>query len=160
MTIATHTDRARPVFRSRWERRLGKVESPIEGLFLESFCAQAEEWGYHVGKSARLANSTILVAPQKWIDQRRVDFLITFAFHGVAIELAVECDGHAFHERTKAQAAHDRRRDRELQRAGFEVFRFTGSELHRDPARCGFEVLDAIMEFQTGVILKAMEASP
>ena len=47
--------------------------------------------------------------------------------------LIVECDGHDFHERTKEQAARDRERDRAAQLAGMEIFRFTGSELWRDP---------------------------
>jgi hypothetical protein len=50
--------------------------------------------------------------------------------------LIVECDGHDFHERTKEQAARDRERDRNAQLEGIEIFRFTGSELWRDPLGC------------------------
>jgi hypothetical protein len=56
--------------------------------------------------------------------------------------LIVECDGHDFHERTKEQAANDRSRDRAAMLAGFEVFRFTGSELWRDPWGCGKQIYD------------------
>ena len=44
--------------------------------------------------------------------------------------LVVEVDGHDFHERTKEQAQRDKTRDRDLQAAGFIVFRFTGREVH------------------------------
>lgn len=54
--------------------------------------------------------------------------------------LAVECDGHAYHERTKEQAAHDRTRDRALQADGLAVFRFTGSQLYNDPLGCAAEI--------------------
>jgi hypothetical protein len=55
--------------------------------------------------------------------------------------LIVECDGHDFHERTKEQAARDRDRDRQAQLAGIEIFRFTGSEIWRDPLGCATQVL-------------------
>jgi very-short-patch-repair endonuclease len=54
--------------------------------------------------------------------------------------VVVECDGHDFHERTREQAAHDKRRDRYMQAAGWRVLRFTGSEIHRDAARCADEI--------------------
>jgi very-short-patch-repair endonuclease len=52
------------------------------------------------------------------------------------MRLAVEVDGHEFHEKTKDQAARDKRRDRELQQEGWNVFRFTGSEVWRVPFGC------------------------
>jgi hypothetical protein len=55
--------------------------------------------------------------------------------------LIVECDGHDFHERTKEQAARDRERDRASQIAGMEIYRFTGSELWRNPLGCAEQVI-------------------
>lgn len=71
-----------------------------------------------------------------------VDFLISVSgVDGVAAAwLAIECDGHEFHERTKEQAARDRARDRALQEAGLTIFRFTGSEIYRDPFGCADQV--------------------
>lgn len=54
--------------------------------------------------------------------------------------IAVELDGHDFHERTKEQVTERNRRDRALQDAGWRVFHFSGSELVRDPERCVREV--------------------
>lgn len=59
-------------------------------------------------------------------------------------QLAVECDGHDFHERTKEQARRDKGRDRKLVAAGVQVVRFTGSEIFADPLRCGGWVLDTL----------------
>jgi very-short-patch-repair endonuclease len=59
---------------------------------------------------------------------------------GETARIAIECDGHNFHERTKEQAEHDRSRDRDLQAAGWVVMRFTGRELYRDPGKCAGEV--------------------
>lgn len=57
-------------------------------------------------------------------------------------KVIVECDGHEFHERTKEQAAKDRARDRASVMGGYDVFRFTGSELWRDPMGCAEQVVD------------------
>lgn len=54
--------------------------------------------------------------------------------------IAIECDGHDYHERTKEQAKHDKQRDRDLQLAGWHVLRFTGSEIHNNPLKCVREV--------------------
>lgn len=72
----------------------------------------------------------------------RIDFFITYIDESKGIEehFAVECDGHDYHERTKEQAARDRRKDRNLARNGITVIRFTGSEIYRDPIGCAVEV--------------------
>lgn len=56
--------------------------------------------------------------------------------------LVIECDGHDYHERTKEQATRDRARDRKAILDGMDFFRFTGSELWRDPWGCTEQVID------------------
>jgi hypothetical protein len=51
----------------------------------------------------------------------------------IKVWLAVECDGHDYHERTAEQAARDKARDRALQALGWTVARFTGREIVADP---------------------------
>ena len=83
------------------------------------------------------------IYPQVQMWQIRVDFLIIatdWTFEPQNAMLVVECDGHDFHERTKAQAARDRRRDRLLTAAGIPFMRFTGSEIYRDSMACMIEV--------------------
>ena len=74
--------------------------------------------------------------PQAKVHVYRLDFAVL----GEGIKIAVECDGHDFHERTKEQAAHDRKRDRFLASHGWTVMRFTGSEIYRDAASCAREI--------------------
>jgi very-short-patch-repair endonuclease len=95
------------------------------------------------------AGTTLFIRPQAHVGDYRVDFLITamnlhasVASQRVWRRLVVECDGHQFHERTKEQAAKDRSRDRWLTSKDFDVYRFTGSELWRDPWACAEQVLD------------------
>lgn len=83
----------------------------------------------------------VVIAPQYHIRDHRVDFAIFV--NGIAsdeIKIVVECDGHDFHEKTKEQAARDKRRDRDLQIAGWKVLRFTGSEIWRDYYACATHV--------------------
>lgn len=97
------------------------------------------------------ASEWLVVEKQAQLPGWRVDFIV----HAYASwlrspgggtvgwkKLIVECDGHDFHERTKEQAAKDRARDREAQEQGFEIFRFTGSELWRDPIGCARQVIE------------------
>lgn len=60
------------------------------------------------------------------------------------VGVVVECDGHAFHERTPAQAEHDKRRDRFMVAAGWLVARFAGREINRNVTACALEVFDLL----------------
>lgn len=75
----------------------------------------------------------------------KLDFVFQYA-HAL---LAIECDGHDFHDRTKQQASSDRARDRELLLLGVPTIRFTGSDIHTDANRCAVEALrifDSLIE--------------
>lgn len=74
----------------------------------------------------------------------RVDFLVDIWVPPLReerfVQIAVECDGHEFHEKTKEQAQRDKSRDRDLQAEGITVLRFTGSEIWLNPRSCADEV--------------------
>lgn len=105
----------------------------------------------------------LYVTSQKEIARYRVDFALTEEHesvdHAVARmtgkpeplcprisrrHLAVECDGHDFHEKTKEQAARDKQRDRVLFNSEYPVMRFTGSEITAAPLRCAKSVMEWI----------------
>lgn len=73
---------------------------------------------------------------QAQVKRYRLDFAVVSRVG----QIAIETDGHDFHERTKEQARRDKSRDRELQRLGWRVLRFTGSEVYADPNACAEEV--------------------
>ena len=89
----------------------------------------------------------LMVLPQAQIGKHRVDFLILASDHRQSIKeptwrtLVVECDGHEFHERTPDQATRDKRRDRDLQLAGHQVFRFSGRDIWRNPMFCVDQII-------------------
>ena len=76
------------------------------------------------------------------IGKYRADFLV-YSDSGKGDKIVIECDGHDFHEKTKEQAQRDKKRDRDMQIAGYKVYRFTGSEIHRTRGQCVVDCLEA-----------------
>lgn len=149
------------VARDRIECLEGICQSPIEQLLLNALAlagesGQTECTGILLADDddieARLQNehntSYLIVRPQKQLPDWRPDFVIHYFFYGYPNPvkewrtLIVECDGHDFHERTKQQAARDRRRDRQSQVGDTPILRFTGSEIWADPWECALEIIE------------------
>ena len=107
------------------------VLSPVEQIFLMEwvFChvEQKKGWSLH---------------PQKLLHTENGEFKIDFVVMGSGkSRLAIEIDGHEFHEKTKVQARNDRQRERAIMRAGHPVYRFTGSEVFANARSCVEEVV-------------------
>lgn len=138
---------SQPNYFDEYLEALKKTESPIEQLFFKSLfehlaihqLANVYEFAFRLDGSWRskypLSEGCVYVYPQLQIEKYRVDFFIETEFS----KIVIECDGHDFHERTKAQAARDRSRDRALQALGYVVLRFTGHEIHKDSVSCVLE---------------------
>lgn len=112
------------------------VTSPIEQIFLM-------EWRF-----LRIDESLdVVIKPQSTFEfdgkKYRIDFVVGWADQKQKV--AIEIDGHEFHEKTKAQAARDRARERSIIRGGYTIMRFTGSEVFSDPRRCVQEVAAFIL---------------
>ena len=88
----------------------------------------------------------IVVMSQAKIGPYRSDFLAAFnpgrsGSKSALKLLAIECDGHEFHQKTKQQAASDRARDRYFLKQGVPVMRFTGSEIWENAINCVDDVI-------------------
>lgn len=141
-----------------WLLEICNCESPIERVMLVAiysflrFATPMPVVYWSDGKGGMVDNQGpdhIMIYTQAPVGSYRVDILIvsTFSDGGkfTPIKIVVECDGHDFHERTKAQASKDKARDRELQAGGMRVFRFTGSEIWGAPNKCAREVCLALL---------------
>ena len=149
------------------------IASPIEELMLYGLIISAQSEvdnigfvvnGYAFGDYDNGADF-ICIEPQAKIDNYRADFLLTYKSSASGFEnqrqLVVECDGHDYHEKTKQQASGDKERDREMKKLGYEVFRFTGSDIWNDVYSCAKETIDMV----TGItemkrVRKAKSAKP
>lgn len=125
-------------FNSGWTA--SRIDSPIERLFFITLKIRRRMFPIFVDYFCSPE-----IEMQKVITDYPVDFLLWLP-ESAKKKVVVECDGHDFHERTKEQAARDRSRDRALQAVGYTVFRFTGSEICRDPIKCAEEVLNILEE--------------
>jgi very-short-patch-repair endonuclease len=118
-------------FAETFARLYVKCESPIETALLDQFAA------------TELNGCWVADAQVSVEGVGRVDFVLRHPSSTTAI--AIECDGHDFHERTKQQAARDRKRDRTLQALGYVVLRFTGSEIVGNRAEVCREIGQALL---------------
>ena len=154
------------------ELLVGYAESPIEKAMLFALCVAAHDVAENVrfrvdgnllGDLEELPD-VLTIEPQAKLGEYRVDFLLTFqeplpdfnhkvrlkdgteipSVKDVTVHLIVECDGHDYHDRSKEQASRDRERDRELKKLGYEVFRYTGSDIWKNPLACAMEVVEVL----------------
>ena len=116
--------------------------SPIEQLMLAGLCwiswsrqkSLVEIWD-STGTFAK-PEAAVVIAPQYRIEGHPVDFAVFVnVIADEETKIAVECDGH-WHEKSKEQAARDKRQERGVTFAGWRPLRFTGSEIWRDHKAC------------------------
>jgi very-short-patch-repair endonuclease len=111
-----------------------------------SLCSDERESTYLRGNELR----RMVICPQHSILSYRADFAMFGSGYDTSTGLwvkaqpvAIECDGHDFHEKTKQQAMRDKKRDRAIQISGLKILRYTGAEIHADPIGCAKEAFSA-----------------
>lgn len=140
------------------------VESPIErAMFSALQKVGAEEFDFDIlffTDESRRLGIPVRILLQYPIGDYRADFVVRCTYDDKRkLRIVVECDGHDFHERTKEQASHDKRRDRLFQRLGYQVFRFTGSDITKDANGCAREVMQTVMDWFSAQANESMGAA-
>lgn len=128
---------------------LAVCESPIERVFATAMVTVNETEAVdkahislrRVTEVPEVPFDGLHIYPQAGIDGYRLDFLAAYKCGDEFRLTVVELDGHDFHERTKHQASHDKRRDRHFTKKGWQVLRYTGSDVWRNPVECAREML-------------------
>lgn len=139
------------VYREFAQGLFDRCQSPIEELLLAAllceFASGEVEWHYSDGSEDKPFIGVFAdVFVQASVGKYRADFLfVKQRPDGNGERIVVECDGHDYHERTKAQARHDRSRDRWMVQEDIRVLRFTGSEIYGDPAACAAQIYKVVM---------------
>lgn len=111
-------DGAAWTYKQAAEESNDKCESPIEKMFWKA-----------------VQDIKLDLQPQVEVGKYRVDF------GNLARKIGVEIDGHEYHK-TKEQRTADAKRERDLRRLGWQIIRFTGSEVYRNATKCVREVAD------------------
>lgn len=130
----------------------------IVGRHLDKLASRIDVLGRYTivdVKNSRYDRPHLSIIPQYEIADYTVDFIVEYAQEYLPrnsnpdpnprcaqANLLIECDGHNYHDRTKEQASNDRARDRQLQKMGYEVFRYTGSDIYNDPFKCAVDAVD------------------
>lgn len=124
-------------------------KSPIEQIFklaFEIICFT---------KSAR-PTDYLWLYPQAEINIGEKKYVVDFLFdtnecdfqdrgNHKPFKLVVECDGHEYHAKTKAQVKRDNQRDYDLKLAGYDILHFSGSQIFNEPFKCAEETIDYIL---------------
>lgn len=120
-----------------WHRR-GRcprpgTASPIERLFWDAYRAFTPD----------LYPEIAGLVPQHPAGRYRIDFALP------GRRIGIELDGFASHSSTKAIAS-DRQRQRDLERAGWRIIRFGGSEVYHDAAECVRQAASLVRSWTEG----------
>ena len=119
-------------YRRSWVVDQQPPMTPIEALLFEALRAKG-----------------LMPHPQYGIRPYRADFAFPEE------RLVVECDGRYWHDQ-----ARDQRRDEELRRRGWEVFRLSGSEITRSPQDAALKVVDLLEDVRTRITYSEFEEVP
>jgi hypothetical protein len=134
-------DDVRDSFLTRLYNSISHTESPLEAAFIATLMALEEMEYFSLTWRSQCA---VEVEGRGY----RLDFVVEPMPYGELDSLsgpqcpkvAIELDGHDFHEKTKEQVTARNRRDRDLQSAGWTVMHVSGSEFNSDPERVTREV--------------------
>jgi very-short-patch-repair endonuclease len=116
------------------------ITSPIEQIFLM-------EWKAH-----RLDEKLgVNLEPQKSITTDAGIYIVDFKLTQVSalndrLHVAIELDGHQFHEKAPDQVRRDKTRERAIVRSGVTVLRFSGGEVVRNARACVLEVAEFLKQ--------------
>ena len=124
-----------------------ECKSPIEVIFNFAFDLIIFSQGY----------MGMCLFPQYKVTYGRKRYYLDFVFLASDIEdifdienpnfkLAIECDGHNFHEKTKEQVISDNNKDYAVQMLGFDILRFSGSQIYKEPFQCAEKTLKYIFK--------------
>lgn len=130
---------------------ISNVKSPIERLFWM-------EWRYKTTFYSDYEN--FYIESQYGVNNYTVDFMIYFRKDGYKYKeksLIVELDSYLWHGADPEQFTKEKKRERELQKEGYNLMRFSGREIYRNVEKCVDEVLDFLSDIETKILLKELE---
>ena len=121
-----------------------KIESPIEQIFITAF-----ELYIMFNKK-----KDIVLFSQKEIKASGKKYIVDFYFEedeyvnkfNTDKKIIIECDGYEFHQKTKEQVQKDNEREYNLKMAGYEILRFSGTQIYNNPFKCAEDTYNYIIK--------------
>lgn len=120
------------------------IKSPIEIIFKIAFDLYIQ----------LLNKKDIFLFNQVPIKVREKKYIVDFYFEkdeyvnkfNTNKKIIIECDGYEFHQKTKEQVKHDNEREYDLKMAGYEIIRFSGSQIYNEPFKCAEDTYNYIIK--------------
>lgn len=132
-------------FIMEWGDDYNSCKSPIEKIFFLSFnlvkTIRDNELPENYVALSAYPQYEIETNDKKFI----VDFDVILECQDYYKELIVECDGHDFHEKTKKQVIHDNEREYAIKMSGYDILRFSGSQIYNNPFKVANDVFDYLL---------------
>lgn len=126
--------------------------TPIEKIFYIAFSIYTELTGTRSIGEVVIFSTPLLTQHPVFVGEKK--YIPDFIFDGAIaenpyveydewdddsikdIKIIIECDGHEFHKATKEQVARDNERELDLKMHGYDVIRFSGSQIYNEPMKC------------------------
>lgn len=136
-----------------------KIQSPIEQIFYLSFKTLLKVNSITIAEPINVDGKNYIfgcgITPQCVIGKYRVDFMAHFSAYPIRNKdgertqecrnVIVECDSQQFHERNESERRYEKERDRFLQKDGFKILHYTGSEIVKKPFTTAADVLSYLV---------------
>lgn len=150
--------------RRSWYDSIALTKSPIEQILVSGMMFLTDGYNEIYATNGLIPDyinhwGTYFI-PQYRIGSYTADFAIICQHNDKMKMIAVECDGHDFHEKTKAQAGHDKKRDRYFTAQGFKILRFTGSEIYQKVDECIDEIQFLVEKTMEELLVEAEIVQP
>lgn len=92
---------------------------------------------------SEIVKNSVIIIPNCWVSKKiRVDFLLMYKkkksekYHG----LIIECDSFMYHSNQK-QLTNEKERERKIQKLGYDILRFGGGEIYKNPTNVAYEII-------------------
>lgn len=130
---------------SLWMDDYYECKSPIEKIFMIAMNFVSVLRSYELKEN----DMGVLVFPQLEIKCENktyyADFEVLIDRIGKTVSVLVECDGYDFHQKTKKQVESDNEREYEIKKQGYDILRFSGSQIYNNPFKCANDVFDYLI---------------
>ena len=125
-----------------------ECKSPIEQIFSLAYKFVIANEGFPFCEIMRLKSQIPVKANghNYYADFLFDTSIMTYVKYDNPLRLVIECDGHDFHEKTKMQVARDNQRVLDLKFEGYDVIRFSGSQIFNDPIKCAYDAYNYIIK--------------
>ena len=121
-----------------------EIKSPIEQIFITAFDLyqlwNSKEYIFLFSQAEIITNNKKYIADFLFETDEFVNKFNTNK------KIVIECDGYEFHQKTKEQVQYDNEREFDLKMAGYEVLRFSGTQIFNNPIKCAEDTYNFIMK--------------